>query len=111
MNVLHVYRTYFPDTQGGAEEVIRQICWNTKKFGIISRVLTLSKNPDPNIVNFPEADVYRYHNDYEIASCGFSLRAITGFRKSVKWADIINYHYPYPFADMLHCMNAVKKNL
>ena len=43
MRVLHIYRTYFPETQGGAEEVIRQICWNTKKSGVVSRVLTLAK--------------------------------------------------------------------
>ncbi len=107
MRVLHIYRTYFPETQGGAEEVIRQICWNTKKSGVVSRVLTLAKRTEPHIVHLPEADVYRYKNNIEIASCGLSLSAIPGFRRLAKWADIINYHYPYPFADLLHCMTNV----
>ena len=36
LKVLHVYRTYFPDTQGGLEEVIRQICLNTRAEGVES---------------------------------------------------------------------------
>jgi rhamnosyl/mannosyltransferase len=107
MRVLHVYRTYFPETQGGAEEVIRQICRNTSEHGIESRVLTLCKKPVPKVVSLCEADVYRYQNNIEIASCGFSFNAILGFRKLIKWADVVNYHYPYPFSDMLHCTSNV----
>jgi len=109
MNVLHFYRTYFPETQGGGEEVIRQICRNTKDKGVVSRVLTLARKPEPHIVHLPEADVYRYKNNIEVASCGFSLSAVQGFRKLLNWADVVNYHYPYPFADILHCTTGVSK--
>ena len=34
MRILHVYRTYFPDTQGGLEEAIRQICRATAPHGV-----------------------------------------------------------------------------
>ena len=37
MKVLHVYRTYFPDSQGGLEEVIRQICLGSGEGGVVSR--------------------------------------------------------------------------
>ena len=47
MHILHVYRTYFPDTQGGLEKVIRQICLNTTRPGADNRILSLS--PDPNL--------------------------------------------------------------
>ena len=47
MHILHVYRTYFPDTQGGLEEVIRQICLNNTPLGAHNRTLSLS--PDPNL--------------------------------------------------------------
>ena len=50
MKVLHVYRTYFPDSQGGLEEAIRQICLNTQSEGVESRVFFLSKNPRPKLV-------------------------------------------------------------
>ena len=50
MRVLHAYRTYFPDTQGGLEEVIRQICLNTARLGADSRVMTLSNSPDKKVI-------------------------------------------------------------
>ena len=102
MNVLHVYKTYFPDTQGGLEEVIRQICVNTKPLGINSRVFVLSRHAKPEFISMPEADVYRYKQSLEIASCGFSIDAIKAFKQHVEWADIIHYYFPWPFADVLH---------
>jgi len=109
MRVLHVYRTYFPDTQGGLEEVIRQICKNTISHQVESRVLTLSDDPDPAIIERDEAYVYRYKCTFEVASCGMSFSAIAGFKQLVEWADIIHYHFPWPFADLLHLLSDVKK--
>jgi glycosyltransferase involved in cell wall biosynthesis len=109
MRVLHVYRTYLTETKGGCEEVIHQICRATSANGIENRILTLSKNPSPPILFRPEADVYRFFNNCEIASCGFSFRAFWEYRHLIKWADLIHYHFPYPFADILHTFWRVKK--
>lgn len=109
MRVLHVYRTYFPDTQGGLEETIRQICNNTRPHAVESRVFCLSSNPHPQRVRCPEADVYRAPLSFEIASCGFSLHALKLFRQQLAWADIVHYHFPWPFADLLHLLARVKK--
>ena len=102
INILHVYRTYFPDTQGGLEETVRQICRNTKGLGFCHRIFTLSVQVPPLIISTPEAEVYRYPRTIEIASCGMSLTGILGFRKLAQWADIIHYHFPWPYADLLH---------
>lgn len=102
MRVLHVYRTYFPQTQGGLEEVIRQICLNTVRHGIDSRVLCVSASITPRVVRRGEAKVYRTKLHAEVASCSFSLEALPIFRRLLKWADIVHYHFPWPFADMLH---------
>ncbi|MDD5272282.1 MAG: glycosyltransferase [Methylovulum sp.] len=109
MKILHVYRTYFPDTQGGLEEVIRQICRNTLAYGVESRVFTLSSQAGHSVVVREEASVYRYHKTLEMASCGVSFSALAGFRQLVAWADIVHYHFPWPFADVLHLLAAVKK--
>jgi len=106
MKVLHVYRTYFPDTQGGLEETIRQICLNTKLQGIESRVVSLSRQANLKVRYHDEAVVYRYKLSFEIASCGFSVAAFNEFKQHIEWADIINYHYPWPFADLLHFFSA-----
>jgi rhamnosyl/mannosyltransferase len=104
MKVLHVYRTYFPDTQGGLEEVIRQICLGTGARGVTSRVFTLSDEPYPRRLPRVEAEVIRVNKSFEIASCGFALSGIRRFIREVEWADIVHYHYPWPFSDMLYLL-------
>ena len=102
MRVLHVYRTYFPQTQGGLEEVIRQICLNTRRHGVQSRVLSVSRCVEPRVVRREEAVVYRSLLNLEIASCSVSWQALAMFRRLLKWADLVHYHFPWPFADLLH---------
>jgi glycosyltransferase involved in cell wall biosynthesis len=104
MKVLHVYRTYFPDSQGGLEEVIRQICLATRDHGVTSKVFTLSDEPFPRRLPRVEAEVVRVRKTFEIASCGFALTGMRRFAKEVEWADIVHYHYPWPFSDMMYLM-------
>ena len=102
MRVLHAYRTYFPDTQGGVEETIRQICLNTRRHGVESRVLCLSPGAAPAVLEREEAEVYRVPKHAEVASCTMSLAAPAAMRRLARWADVVHYHFPWPFADMLH---------
>ena len=109
MRILHVYRTYFPDSQGGLEEVIRQICLNSQVHGVESRVFCLSPNPEPKVVRRPEGPVYRAILDFELASCSMSRHALPMFKRLVDWADVVHYHFPWPFADFLHFAAKVQK--
>ena len=61
MRVLHVYKNYFPDSQGGLEETIRQICHNSARFGVTNRIFTLTPNSHPWILPRKEATIYLYH--------------------------------------------------
>lgn len=109
MRILHVYRTYFPDSQGGLEEVIRQICLNAKSEGIESRVFALSRAPSSKPISREEAELYQVQQTFELASCGVSISALRTFRQQAAWADVIHYHYPWPFADILHLSARIKK--
>lgn len=109
MKVLHVVSTFYPDTKGGIEEVIRQICINSKFNGVESRVFTLSSNASPKIIQSEGFKIIRAKNSFTILSCRFSLSAISIFKEQVDWADIIHYHYPWPFADFLHYFAQVNK--
>lgn len=102
IRVLHIYRTYFPDTQGGGEEVIRQVCLNTRPLGVESRVFSLSPNPSPVPLSLEEGDVVQARRHLEIASCGMSFTALKPFREQAAWADVLHYHFPWPFGDFLH---------
>ena len=102
LRVLHIYRTYFPQTQGGLEEVIRQICLNTRRHGVESRVLCISPSVRPRVVRREEAVVFRSRLHVEVASCSVSFQALPMFRRLLGWAQVVHYHFPWPFADVLH---------
>jgi len=102
VRVLHVYRSYFPETQGGLEETIRQICLNTAAHGVESRVLCTSKTIEPRVVRRDETVVYRSRRTGEIASCSLSIEAFAMFRRLLRWADVVHYHFPWPLADVMH---------
>jgi len=104
MKVLHFYRTYFPDSQGGLEEAIRQICLNTIPFGVESRVLTVSASPSVSPIELAEARVYQVKKHGEFASCSVGLGAIEKYRELAAWADVIHLHYPWPFADVVRLL-------
>ncbi|MDE0443288.1 MAG: glycosyltransferase [Gammaproteobacteria bacterium] len=108
MRVLHVYRTYFPETHGGLEETIRQICLNTAAHGVESRVFCPSRNVQPRVVQRDEAAVHRCRQTGEIASCTLSVEAFPMFKRLLRWADVVHYHFPWPLADMLHFASRVR---
>ena len=108
MRVLHVYRTYFPETQGGLEEAIRQICLNTAPLGVESRVLCTSKTTRPRVVRRDEAIVFRARRTGEIASCSLSTEAFPMFRHLLKWTNVVHYHFPWPLADVMHFTGRVR---
>jgi glycosyltransferase involved in cell wall biosynthesis len=109
MKVLNFYKTYLPDSIGGAEQVINQIARGVEKSGISTEVLALSPKKVKRAVKINGHLVHRCKSNFEIASTPFSASAIFRFKQLAKKADIIHYHYPYPFADLLHFVTQVNK--
>lgn len=102
LKILHIYRTYFPDPPGGLQEAIRQICLATAPFGCESRIFTLSPQPAPSVIERPEGKVIRSRSWAAPASCDIGgIQAFRRFRELSCWADVIHYHFPWPFADLL----------
>lgn len=110
MNVLHVYRTYFPDPPGGLQEAISQIAAGTRAFGTTSRVFTLSPHPEPATVERPESTVVRSRSYWAPASCDLGgWSSLQLYRTNVVWADVVHFHYPWPFADVLNLLSQTRK--
>lgn len=109
MKVLHFYKTAFPDSMGGVEQVIHQIARGTSKLGIETDVLSLTPQRGAKTVEFSGYLVHRVHRNFEIASTGFSMSAFPRFSRLSKDADIIHYHFPWPFMDVVHFATGVKK--
>ncbi|AQV96496.1 glycosyl transferase [Cupriavidus necator] len=102
LRVLHVYRTYFPDPPGGLQEAIRQIALSCASLGVESRVFTLSPEPTPHAIRLPEARVVRSRSWGAPASCDLGgPAAFLHFRRLTEWADVVHFHFPWPFGDLL----------
>jgi glycosyltransferase involved in cell wall biosynthesis len=109
IRVLHVYKSYYPDTVGGIEQVIAQLGRGLVALGDESRIYTLSPDPRPPVLKRPEGEVHRSRTTIEIASMTASVRALADFRRQLEWADVVHYQFPWPFADLLHLLWARNK--
>ena len=109
MRVLHFYKTSFPDTMGGVEQVINQIARGASKLGVKTDVLSLAPERVPRTIEIDGYLAHRARLDVQIASTGFSMSAFLRFAQLAKKADVIHYHFPWPFMDVVHFASRVKK--
>ncbi len=110
MRVLHFYKTYYPDSVGGVEQFIRQLCKGTTEYGVTNEVLTLTRyHKKDSSIEFEGHLVHQVAMDFEIASTGFSVRAIAKLAALAQRYDVIHYHFPWPFMDLAHFLARVKK--
>lgn len=102
LRVLHFFKTYYPDSFGGIEQVIFQLCKGTARYGFTSEVLALSPHPHEAPIDFSGHLVHQAKLDFQVASTGFSWSAFRKFAALARQADIIHLHYPWPFMDIVH---------
>ncbi|HET9114372.1 MAG TPA: glycosyltransferase family 4 protein [Burkholderiales bacterium] len=109
MRILQFYRTSFPDSVGGIEQVINQIARGARKLGVQTDVLSLTRDKDIRTLEIDGYLAHRSRLDLQIASTGFSLSAFKRFAQLAKQADVIHYHFPWPFMDIVHFATRVNK--
>lgn len=109
MNVLHVYKTSIVSDIGGVETFIDTLCKSTDGLCVNNNVLTLHPFPQREPIIMNGYTVHQAKQDLFLASTGFSMAAFFKFNKLAAEADIIHYHFPNPFADMLHLFCRHKK--
>jgi len=109
MRVLHFCKTYFPDSVGGIEQVIRQMCVGTGRLGVTNQVLALSRARDLAPIEFEGHTVHRVPLNFEVASNAVSLQAIGQLARMAREADVVHYHFPWPFLDMAHFLARIDK--
>ena len=109
IKLLHIYKSFFPETQGGVEQYIYNVCVSLQKYNIQSRILCTSKTArNKTSYFFKGIEVITYPETFHAASCPISLQYLLNFYQEIKWADIIHYHYPWPFADILPLIHSTK---
>ncbi|WP_263147314.1 glycosyltransferase family 4 protein [Pseudomonas sp. RIT-PI-AD] len=109
MRVLHFFKTYLPQSVGGIEQVIYQLCRNSPAHGIRSDVLTLSAETEPRTLIHDGHQVHRARLDFQLASTGFSFEAPGRLRELAAEVDIVHYHFPWPFMDLAHFLTGMDK--
>jgi glycosyltransferase involved in cell wall biosynthesis len=109
IRALHVYRTYFPDPQGGMQEAIRQLCLATKARNVSNTIFTLSPKPHPAELHRPEARVVRCRSWAAPGSCDLGgLDSLKRFRKLAQESDVLHFLFPWPYADVMHSLTATR---
>lgn len=109
MRVLHFYKTAFPDTIGGVEQVIHQLAAGTSRLGIQTDVLSLAAQPEQTPLAIEGYQLHRARLDFQLASTAFSASSLAHFKRLARTADLIHFHYPWPFMDVAHFLTRAGK--
>lgn len=109
MKILHFYKSSLPTTMGGTEQVIHQLARSSSKLGISVDVLSLARQAAPEPLEMDGYRIYRSKLDFEIASTGVSVSVMSRFAQLAEAADIVHYHYPWPFMDVVHFATRLRK--
>jgi glycosyltransferase involved in cell wall biosynthesis len=110
MKILHFFKTALPATMGGVENVIDQISRGSINYGIKSTVLALTDSEYfPDTFEFNGYKVHLLKRDFKIASTDFAFSAFRRFSELAIENDIIHYHFPWPFMDLVHFSTFIKK--
>ena len=103
VKVTHFYRTFLPETKGGLEEAIRQICLTSEDFGVVSQVVAVSAVcQNPREIELDGIPVLQVPLFASIGNCEIFLRGHDRVKAWLDSSDVINYHFPWPFADWIH---------
>ena len=109
MKVLHFFKTYYPVAYGGVQQVIYQLAEGACRGGAEVDVLSLSPDGASKDGFIGTHRVHTSRQDLYIASTGFSISAIRDFKRLAEQVDVIHYHFPWPYMDLVHFLTRPNK--
>jgi O-antigen biosynthesis rhamnosyltransferase len=102
LRVLHFYKDAVPESMGGVEQFIHQLARGSAAMGVKGEVLALTRGgPAPDTA----AHGYRSHRarlHLRVGPTDMSASALPRFARLAREADVIHFHFPWPFMDMVH---------
>jgi glycosyltransferase involved in cell wall biosynthesis len=102
MHVLQCYKTALPLSMGGAEQVMHHLAKGILSHGFDSTVITFAPQKQIEEFDYQGYRVVVVPSDVEYASTPISLKGMGKFKKLSDGVDIVHYHYPYPWMDVMH---------
>lgn len=109
MKILHIYKNYYPFTIGGIEKHIYSLTESLYGQGIESAILTTKPTAPAHKGMVGQSQVYYFPSTIDIASCPISLSMLKNFHQITRDYDLLHYHFPWPFADLMHLLTYTNK--
>jgi rhamnosyl/mannosyltransferase len=110
MHIVQISKFSYLECYGGIEQAMRNIALYTKPLGCDHTVLVTSPHVQKiQIDETPEARIVRFPMTVNLASCPMSMSMALHAKSYLQQADIIHYHFPWPFGEMLHLGYGIKK--
>ena len=106
--ITHIFKTYFPETNGGLEEAIRQIGRYAVKQGY--EVEVVAAGSETSTITTPDGITARFFKkDIDLYSNPFSLAFAERFSAICDDTDILHYHFTWPTAELMALLCRKKK--
>jgi len=109
MRVLHLYKNSKPNSFGGVEQFIDELCYGTSKLGIKNTVLTLSNLKKSEEFEYKNYTIIQVKRNFSIFSTDFSIQSIYKFNELISNVDLVHLHFPWPFGDLIYFLAKIKK--
>lgn len=108
MRILHVFKTYYPDSFGGIEQVIHEI--SARSSPLFEHTLLTIGNC--KVIQHERQEglrVIRLPKQGELLSTPWARDGLRQFKLAVDAADVVHYHAPWPMIDYWHYLAPPKK--
>lgn len=108
MKVLHFYKAFGGKERGGVAHFITHLAHVTAPLGVNHSVLSLEREPQPPRAT-PDYVQYQAKESFRLASTSVSFSAIREFSRLAAEADVLHYHFPWPYMDVAHFLARPRK--
>ncbi|MBF8780874.1 glycosyltransferase family 4 protein [Pseudomonas fulva] len=109
MKVLHFFKTYCPESKGSVEQFIYQLAEGGREHGILADVLYLSERGAARNEPVGQHLAHRSRLDLHAGASGFSFSAFKDFTDLASQADLVHYHFPWPYMELVHFASRLNK--
>ena len=101
-NVLHVYKTFLPESVGGMEVCISEMCQLSAGSKFRHSVFSLSDRRHNQVIFVNDIPVHLSKRIGKLLSCDIGgLSSLINFYNLARKADIIQFYHPWPFISLL----------
>lgn len=100
MKILFIYKSYYPEARGGVEESLRVLMAGLAQKGHQCTLLVTTQKKKEYSRKEGLATIHYCPANITISSCPISISFSRKFYQLSYSHDIVNFHFPWPFADL-----------